>query len=281
MNFTIRTMTRADLELASEWARQEGWNPGLDDVDPFYAADPEGFLIGEVDGEPASVISVVRYGSDYAFLGFYICAPKFRGQGLGWKIWQAGMEFLGDRTIGLDGVIDQQDNYRKSGFVLAHRNIRFGGCVEIDTVGGDSVTPVTPPVMHHIVHLDQNLCPAPRKAFTTLWARNDISSRFSLLLEENGISVGWGTIRKCHDGHKIGPLLAPTVTGAEALFRGLCHHVGKSTIYLDVPEPNKAALVLADKHGLSPVFETARMYRGNPPSLPLEQVWGITTFELG
>jgi hypothetical protein len=38
---------------------------------------------------------------------------------------------------------------------------------------------------------------------------------------------------------------------------------------------------LATRYGLVPVFETARMYRGNAPDLPLRRMYGITTFELG
>ena len=33
------------------------------------------------------------------------------------------------RVIGLDGVVAQQENYRKSGFELAYANIRYGGTV--------------------------------------------------------------------------------------------------------------------------------------------------------
>lgn len=40
-------------------------------------------------------------------------------------------------------------------------------------------------------------------------------------------------------------------------------------------------LDLATQQGLQPVFETARMYRGPSPSLALELIFGITTFELG
>jgi hypothetical protein len=29
------------------------------------------------------------------------------------------------------------------------------------------------------------------------------------------------------------------------------------------------------------VFETARMYTGEPPPLPMQRLYGITTFELG
>jgi hypothetical protein len=38
---------------------------------------------------------------------------------------------------------------------------------------------------------------------------------------------------------------------------------------------------MAEQAGLDAVFETARMYKGKPPSLPLAQIFGITTFELG
>ena len=50
--FLIRAMTPDEVELAAEWARREGWNPGLHDAPLFRAADPGGFLIGLLDGEP-------------------------------------------------------------------------------------------------------------------------------------------------------------------------------------------------------------------------------------
>ena len=44
---------------------------------------------------------------------------------------------------------------------------------------------------------------------------------------------------------------------------------------------NHRAIALAKRWGLTPVFETARMYRGPPPELPLDRIFGIATFELG
>ena len=52
-------------------------------------------------------------------------------------------------------------------------------------------------------------------------------------------------------------------------------------MFLDVPEPNQSALGLAARYGLAPAFETARMYRGAAPALPLDLIYGITSFELG
>jgi hypothetical protein len=45
----------------------------------------------------------------------------------GLRTWKAAISHAGQRTIGLDGVVAQQENYSRSGFVLSYRNIRFGG----------------------------------------------------------------------------------------------------------------------------------------------------------
>jgi hypothetical protein len=44
--YSVRTMSRQELDLAVDWAAAEGWNPGLHDANCFYAIDPNGFLIG-------------------------------------------------------------------------------------------------------------------------------------------------------------------------------------------------------------------------------------------
>ena len=125
--FHVRAMRPEEIELAADWAAREGWNPGLADPGCFATADPGGFLLGELGETPAAIISVINYDASFAFLGFYIVRPDRRGRGYGWRIWQAGIAHAASRTIGLDGVLAQQENYKKSGFVLAYRNVRFGG----------------------------------------------------------------------------------------------------------------------------------------------------------
>jgi hypothetical protein len=43
------------------------------------------------------------------------------------RLWQAAMSRLREHNIGLDGVLAEQDNYAKSGFRLAYRNLRYRG----------------------------------------------------------------------------------------------------------------------------------------------------------
>jgi GNAT superfamily N-acetyltransferase len=104
-DYTIRAMTRQEVNIATGWAAEEGWNPGLYDADCFYAADPNGFLVGLFDDMPIATISAVKYGSSFGFLGFYMVKPDYRGKGYGIQIWNAGLAFAKGRTIGLDGVV--------------------------------------------------------------------------------------------------------------------------------------------------------------------------------
>ena len=113
-DLTIRTMRPDEISIAVNWAAAEGWNPGLGDATCFATVDAGGFLIGELDGAPAATISCVNYDDRFAFLGFYIVRPDLRGRGYGLRIWNAAVEHAGDRIIGLDGVVAQQDNYKKS-----------------------------------------------------------------------------------------------------------------------------------------------------------------------
>ncbi len=90
-DFRIRTMRADEVGIAIDWAAAEGWNPGLADAACFYAADPGGFLLGELDGVPAATISCVNYGDSYSFLGLYIVRSDVRGRGFGMRLWNAAI----------------------------------------------------------------------------------------------------------------------------------------------------------------------------------------------
>jgi hypothetical protein len=52
--------------------------------------------------------------------------------------------------------------------------------------------------------------------------------------------------------------------------------------YIVAPERRGEGHAIAIwRAGLEPVFETARMYAGAPPAIPVDRVYGVTSFELG
>lgn len=280
MQHEIRRASRAELEAIIEWAAEEGWNPGLDDAAPFWAADPEGYWIAEGEDGPLGAISLVRYNESYAFLGFYITRPDSRGQGIGGQLWQRAISEAAGRIVGLDGVVAQQEKYQKAGFAYAHANIRYGGIVDANEPPGIDVIDVAPIHTPLLVDYDRRFVPARRDAFLGEWLKHT-GGRRSMVLLRDGQVGGYGTIRACRAGFKIGPLFCDTETGADLIFRKLAASAGGSEVFLDIPEPNTSAKALCDRYNLRPVFETARMYRGPDPGLPLPRIYGITTFELG
>lgn len=278
-NFEIRTMSREEVNIAVDWAAAEGWNPGLDDAVCFYNADPNGFLVGLLNGEPIATISVIKYGLSFGFLGFYIVKPEFRGNGYGIQIWNAGMEYLAERNVGLDGVVDQQENYKKSGFQLAYRNMRFEGkggngvkIEGIETVGDD--------ILNSIIDYDRQFFPEERTTFLKCWLSRENAKALAKI--ESGEIKGFGVIRKCGIGYKIGPLFADSPKIADELYNSLISGIGEEEkVYLDIPEINDEARKLVKKYNMNLVFETARMYTGVFPDLPIDGLFGVTTFELG
>ncbi|MBS1227151.1 MAG: GCN5-related N-acetyltransferase [Proteobacteria bacterium] len=279
----IREMRPDEIGLAIDWAAKEGWNPGLDDLTPFAAADPGAFLVGLLGENPVATISAVRYGNSFGFVGCYLVAPEFRGRGYGLEIWQAAMHRLAGRNIGLDGVVAQQDNYRRSGFRLAHRNIRFAGkSVRIGIKASQELSPesIQSQIFSDIERYDSDFFADTRSAFLRAWIEQARGS--GLVVKQRGVIVGYGLLRACRCGYKFGPLFADSPLVAETLFGLLTESIpAGSDIYLDVPAINPEAVSLAERHGMRPVFETARMYTQAEPDIAIARTYGITTFELG
>jgi len=279
-DLTIRMMRPDEISIAVNWAAAEGWNPGLADDTCFAAADPEGFFIGELDGTPAATVSCVNYGASFAFLGFYIVREDLRGRGYGLRMWRAAIAHAGARVIGLDGVVAQQQNYRRSGFELAYANVRYGGTVAAPHAPQAGVVlALTELPLGTVEAYDATVFPAPRTAFLRAWIHSP--GHVGCALVRDGGLAGWGVIRPCRKARKIGPLVADDRATAEVVLSALLASAGGGEMFLDVPSINRDAVALARDLGLTPVFETARMYTGAIPPLRLERVFGVTTFELG
>lgn len=278
--YTIKTMSRNEIDIAIEWAAQEGWNPGLHDADCYYTADPNGFFIGLLDDEPVATISVLNYGSSFGFLGFYMVKPEHRGQGFGMQIWKAGFQYLEGLNVGLDGVVAQQENYKKSGFKLAYRNIRYEGVGGGSSPENSEIVELSTLPFETIDIFSEPFFPANRSSFTQAWISQPGCHALGIM--QHGKLAGYGVMRPCRSGYKMGPLFSDSPELAEALFLALKSKVSSlDPVFLDTPEVNQAAMALAEKYNMQVSFETARMYTENFPDLPLHRLFGVTSFEIG
>jgi len=280
---SLRGMSRAEVGDLVDQAANEGWNPGLHDADSFWQTDPGAFVAAELDGEVIGAGSIGSYDGLFGFMGFFIVRPRFRGRGYGSVIWQARKRLLLDRlsadvTIGMDGVFEMQDWYEKGGFDFAYRQIRF-------VATGEEVRPAASVVNLARVPFDELLAydgtcfPAPRERFLRTWIAQPDS--LALASVKDGALAGYGVIRRCREGAKVGPLFANDAATAAELYDALASFAAGGSVYLDVPENNPAAMSLVAGRGMQQVFGVARMYLGLAPNVRADRIFGNTTFELG
>lgn len=280
MTFEITVASVDDVQRMARWATDEGWNPGKADAPAFHATDPGGFLIGRLDGEPVTCISVVKYGQAFGFLGFYIARPVVRGKGYGFQTWHAGMARLAGCNVGLDGVPPQQANYRKSGFRLAWNNMRCEGApVEARPPKGVSLVDAHSIGFDRLAAYDRRFFPEARDSFLAAWLSQ--GERVALVALRDGALAGFGLMRNCQTGARMGPLYAETPDIASALFSATAAKLGATSVAVDIAGVNKAAVSWAEGLGLKPSFETARMYTGPDPEIDAAGLYGVATFELG
>nr|VFJ63735.1 MAG: Acetyltransferase (GNAT) domain-containing protein [Candidatus Kentron sp. FW]VFJ67801.1 MAG: Acetyltransferase (GNAT) domain-containing protein [Candidatus Kentron sp. FW] len=284
----IRNMTRPEVDELVAWAAREGWNPGLHDAELFWGTDPEAFIAADLDGEMIGGGAITSYDGEFGFMGFFIVRPEYRGRGLGNTLWHIRRNRLLDRlrpgaSIGLDGVFEMQDYYAKGGFAFSHRNMRFrteiADCPEILPDDDKYIVPPTTLPWDEIFDYDRTCFPARRTKFLEKWISQP--DGFALGFMRDGRLNGYGVVRRCGEGCKVGPLFADDGSVAEALYTRLARFAVGGPLFIDAPENNPAAMALVTRHRMVEVFGCARMYLGDPPDLAHERIFGVTTFELG
>lgn len=280
--YVIRRMERAELDEALKQAAAEGWNPGLQDAEAFWRADQDGFFAGVLDGRIAATISAVRYEPDaagpaFGFIGLYIVRKELRGRGYGLRLWDAALKKLNAPSVGLDAVLAQVGTYRKDGFELARNSSRYAG-----EAGGEmppGLIPLAQIPFGEVLAYDRQCFPARREAFLKAWL--SLPGHVGLGIARGGGLAGFGVVRPCGAGSKIGPLFADDDAAAHSLLHGLLASAPQGPVFFDVPMTHAGAVRLAEAHGMRVVFETGRMYRGPAPEYNFGREFGVTSFELG
>jgi GNAT superfamily N-acetyltransferase len=280
MEFKVRRMLREEIDLVVEWANEEGWNPGLYDAGAFFETDPSAFWAGELGGKVISMISGVPYDSSYGFTGLYITHPDYRHQGFGGKLLDTVHSEMGSRVLGSDAVGEATRILERGGYKAAHTNIRYEALTENFGPFDSHVVNVNEVPFDQLDTYDQSAFTVRRSRFLKGWISRPSTAGAGYL--HDGKLLGYGVIRPCRIGWKIGPLFADNDYVAERLYEVLSSHAPSGEVlFIDVPEPNELARALAERFAMIPVFETTRMYRNGVHEPPLNRWFGVTSNELG
>ncbi|KAG0354728.1 hypothetical protein BGZ54_001493, partial [Gamsiella multidivaricata] len=273
--------------------------------------------------EIVSIVSLIRYGKDQAWLGFYIVLPRHRGKGYGMATFQKALEHAGhDRqSIGLDGVLAQVENYKKSGFTnVAWRNERRHGSAKdlVENLERDLAEKVARGGVPGLVHLsddlvdwdqvqalEQRYAGLKRPEFIKEWAQfhtfNPELHRFGVAVlstdgtvdEKSGKPkiLGFGCVRPAETSYRVGPLYASTPEVAKLLLVKLGVEVVQAErqspyhvplqFDVDVPTSNEEAVKLFDGLDWKDTFPSLRMWRGKIPEHDVNGIFAVATLEVG
>ncbi len=281
----IRLMNAQEVQKLVAWAGEEGWNPGINDAQCFWNLDPEGFLAIAKNDKVIGGGAIIRHGDGFGFMGLFIVNNAHRGKGLGTTLWFARRDRLLSRlkdggTIGLDGVDAMVPFYEKGGFTPFTRHRRFQLTQSASgLIRSERIVDVASVSLAMLADYDSQCFPVRREQFLVEWTKQN--NAVSLAFVKNERLLGFGVMRPCLIGWKIGPLFADSIEVADALFQS-CQLASKGMpIFLDVPENNRTAIALCEKYRMQEVFGCVRMYYGPAPLLDHRRIFGITTLEVG
>ncbi len=275
----VGNMTKEEVAVSLEWAKAEGWNPGLHDAEVFYETDRKGFFAARWNGEMVGSISVVSYPNGFKFGGLLIVRPDFRNKGIGKLLISHMLQYSADSNLGCDGVLQMVKKYESYGFIPVHENIRYVGRCAPFRLNRQEIVPISSVPLPQLMEYDARMFPSERERFLRLWTSQPDS--YGLAFCADGKVKGYGLIRRCYAGHKVGPLFADDAVIATDILSALLSKFPDEEFILDVPTPNRSALDLALRFGMKEVFRTLRMYTREAPDIEMDHVFGITSFELG
>ncbi|KAH8730810.1 acyl-CoA N-acyltransferase [Phaeosphaeriaceae sp. PMI808] len=233
-------------EAKSFWwplMQELGWNRAVDDAKTHFEVAHNGknwlFIVPESTNTPQGMVIPFIYPNSTGWVAFFIMNAAFRGKGLGrelWKEMQLKFSDAGTTIIGLDGVEEQVETYRRRGFEdyariplmtresLQDRPIDVTWSDE-SAVELEDLRDVDPKLL---AKLDLEHTGLDRSAY---WATGILTSRphaFGFAISNDGELTGFIYARRCQEGVRIGPLYAATYAQALQLLHKLMNDFQKS-----------------------------------------------------
>ncbi|KAJ4397906.1 hypothetical protein N0V91_010597 [Didymella pomorum] len=278
--------------------RDLGWNRSRSDGPSHYHAaldgktwllmtpqngpqDPQDISTPQTDS-PQGCVLALPYPNGTGWIGFFLVASSHRGHGLGGALWR-GMDDVwaqnGTKVIGLDGVEEQVATYERRGFVDVGRIVLMScSASAVATLKGysdgesdDDVRDIKKADREGLRKLDKMYTGLDRGRY---WVSSDLLARedvFGFAHYTNNQLSGFVLVRGCEEGHRVGPLFAPSAAVASQLLRLVMQHPSvaapKDSLIVEVFGANAEAKKLFADLGWSDVgVEYHRMwYEGREP----------------
>lgn len=285
---TITLMKPTDFKEINQWCINEGWNLGISDSETYYNIDPSGHFILKSDEIMAS-ISLIKHSNHFFTLGPFIVKPSYRQQGVGVVLWDYALARMKDEApnalIALYAVASQVTRYQKSGFIKQFVNQRwYLKPSELNVPLHQQCVPITPENIRAVSLYDEHHYFTNREfIFTDMLKKPNIKGLAYMV--DNKIK-GFGIIRPCVHGFRLGTLVADSKNIAESLILCLQNYSKGEPVFIDVPEQNLEGIscMTALNAVRKPQEDTVTMIKGTLEPYH-KDIWnthfGLLSLEIG
>ncbi len=244
----FRQMTEADIPAGLALCRAAGWNQTEADWRVFLSLAPRTTSVATIDDAVAGTVSILDYGSGFAWLSMLLVDPIARGRGVGTALFEHALE-LGDHIpcIRLDATPEGRRIYVKYGFADEYELTRWEG-----TPAGPAVAADAEFDRERVAQIDREVFGADRSA--VLWSDPTAPHAAG--------ETGFALARRGFFADQIGPVAAGGIHAAAALLQRVLLQLGGRPVIVDVPD-SAAAMV---PPGFTGRRKLLRMSKGVNPS---------------
>lgn len=280
----LRLMTAADVPFANGLRQIAGWNQTERDWQGYIGYDPEGCFVAEVDGKPAGTATTIHYDDRFGWIGMVLVHPDFRRLGVGTKLLHRAIERLkeaGVRSVKLDATPMGRKVYVPLGFVDEYELARYEGITPaVGAAAMSEVAAFSSVSFDAVASLDARAFGAERPdVLRSLSQRNP---ELCLAVRDGAGVGGFLIARHGANATQIGPWIARDAITAEKLLRAFFHRASGRRVFVDVVDPNAAAVALIRGQNFTVQRTLTRMFLGEN-AYPGEAsfVFGISSPEKG
>ena len=235
-SFKVRFISEKENDLKTYVVNsmaKEKWRPGLEDINSFFACDPRGLFIGELNGRPIGFLTLLKYDQSYCRFSTYIIEKDFRGKGYGMSLYKSALEsVLPSHNISAYAFDDMLQRYvEKSGFQAHWSTPRY----DVDLIAAaKSLSQLPLSDVYRVQTVDQidkqalfnydaSVFGYQRHKFLQTFLRGE-GRHSRVAINEEGDIVGYTSARVAfikEEGYRLGPLYADSLEIAQVLLKAL------------------------------------------------------------
>jgi ribosomal protein S18 acetylase RimI-like enzyme len=262
---------RDDIALFLKLAAAENWLAETWEFEFLHSVFSQGcFAARSDDGDATGFVTSLKHERS-GWIGNLIVAEKFRGRGIGEKLFISALKALrsaGVETFWLTASKSGQRLYEKYGFKNIDTITRWSGKGR----------------QRHAGHDRQESSDSPTDLMSDIdfMAWGDQRGLLLATTSKRGRVVpgasGFSVIQTCRDAVQFGPFSALDSSAADHIFNAAVASVPLETrVYIDAPASNRSAVRLFRRRGMQIYGNTELMYAGKKPDYQPELIYGLAT----